>query len=81
MLMPRTIKETTLGTEVRSMIEEAKALPADGVLYVSNDIKMVHRPATKMKVEQVLANRYGQTWRSMNTNKGWTRVDEIGGQL
>ncbi|MEK9954769.1 MAG: hypothetical protein VW577_05120 [Pelagibacteraceae bacterium] len=81
MSMPATLNETTLKAEVRSMIEDAKTLPADGIVYTRGDIKMTHKPRTSMKVEQVLVNRYGQTWRSLKTGNGWSRVDEIGGQI
>jgi len=79
--MPVTLNKNTLKTEVRLMIEDAKRLPADGVIYTRGDIKMTHKARTSMKVEQVLVSRYGQTWRSLKTGKGWSRVDEIGGQI
>ena len=81
MNMPAILNENSLKIEVRSMIEEAKALPADSVMYTFGDIRMTHKPRTSMNVEQVLVNRYGQTWRSLKTGKGWSRVDEIGGQI
>jgi uncharacterized protein YbjQ (UPF0145 family) len=81
MNIPTTLSKNTLKAEVRSMIEDAKALPADGVIYTRGDIQMTHKAQTSMRVEQVLVNRYGQTWRSLKTGKGWSRVDEIGGQI
>ena len=81
MKTPAVLNANTLKTEVRSMIEDAKALIADGVVYTFGDIRMTHKPQTSTKVEQVLVNRYGQTWRCLKTGNGWTRIDEIGGQI
>jgi len=75
------LNENTLKAEVRSMIADAKTLPADDVVYTRGDIKMTHKARTNMNVEQVMVNRYGKTWRSLKTGKGWSRVDEIGGQI
>jgi hypothetical protein len=81
MIMPAALNENTLDSEVRSMIDDAKQLPADGQVYGSGDIRMTHKPQTAMKVEQVLVSRYGKTWRSLKTGKGWSRIDEVGGQV
>lgn len=81
MMTPRTLNKNSLNAELKSMIEDAKRLPPDGQVYSSGDVKMTHKPQTRMKIEHVLVSRYGKTWRSMNTPKGWSRIDEVSGQV
>ena len=81
MKMPTSVNEGTLAEEVRSMIADARALPADGVVYERGDVRMCHEPRTQMTRERVFVFRYGQKWRSSFDGKKWTSIDEIGGTL
>lgn len=63
------------------MIEDARSLPADGVVYERGDIRMTHQPRTKMLVERVFVQRYGKLWRSSFDGKKWRSIDEVAGSI
>jgi len=81
MRMPAIISEETLQGEVRSMIADARALPADGVVYEHGDVRMKHEPRTKMLLERVFVQRYGKLWRSSFDGEKWRSIDEVGGSI
>lgn len=81
MTTPKILNESTLAGEVRSMIEDAKLLPADGLAYERGDIRMCHVASSMVRCEHVLVQRYGKLWRCIHNGKKWTRIDEPCGSI
>ena len=81
MKMPATLTAATLKDEIRSIIADARNLPADGIVYDRGDIRMVHQPRTKMLLERVFVQRYGKLWRSSFDGTRWRSIEEVNGSI
>lgn len=75
------LNERTLGKEIRGYLMEAAAIPDDDTVYARGDLKMRHRPQTKVRGRCVLVEKYGVLWRSRYTNNRWQATEQVSGRI
>jgi hypothetical protein len=71
----------TFYSEIRSIIDDAKSLPADGAVHEQGDIRMKHDPRTKMTAERVMVSWCGMLWRSSLIGGEWGSAYLVSGSI
>lgn len=80
-MTPATLNEKTVAAEMLAELAAAIALPADDVVYTVGTVKMQHRPATRIRCECVLVEKYGVLWRRICARGKWQNVEQVNGSL